>query len=104
MKLTKPEADLYVPDGRPPDDALARATHLAVGAHQDDLEFMALHGILECFGRPDRSFAGVTMTNGAAARDRSLCRMLEPGDGAGSRGRAAQGCPHRRLRLRSSLY
>jgi len=67
MKLTKPEADLYVPDGRPPVDALARATHLAVGAHQDDLEFMALHGILECFGRSDRSFSGVTMTNGAGS-------------------------------------
>lgn len=67
MKLTKPEADLYVPDGRPPGDALARATHLAVGAHQDDLEFMALHGILECFGRADRSFSGVTLTNGAGS-------------------------------------
>jgi LmbE family N-acetylglucosaminyl deacetylase len=67
MKLTKPEADLYVPDGRPHGEALARTTHLAIGAHQDDLEFMALHGILECFGRSDRSFAGVTMTNGAGS-------------------------------------
>ena len=67
MKLTKPEADLYVPDGRPASDALALTTHLAIGAHQDDLEFMALHGILECFRRPDRSFAGVTMTNGAGS-------------------------------------
>ena len=67
MKLTKPNADSYVPDGRPLDEALARTTHLAVGAHQDDIEFMALHGILECFGRSDRSFVGVTLTNGAGS-------------------------------------
>jgi LmbE family N-acetylglucosaminyl deacetylase len=67
MKLTRPDADAYVPDGRPLEEALARTTHLAVGAHQDDIEFMALHGILECFGRSDRSFVGVTMTNGAGS-------------------------------------
>jgi LmbE family N-acetylglucosaminyl deacetylase len=67
MRLTRPDADLYVPDGRPLDEALARTTHLAVGAHQDDIEFMALHGILECFGRSDRSFVGVTLTNGAGS-------------------------------------
>jgi LmbE family N-acetylglucosaminyl deacetylase len=67
MKLTKPDADSYVPDGRPLEEALARTTHLAVGAHQDDIEFMALHGILECFGRSDRCFAGVTVTNGAGS-------------------------------------
>jgi LmbE family N-acetylglucosaminyl deacetylase len=67
MKLSKPEADVFVPDGRPLAEALARTTHLGIGAHQDDLEFMALHGILECFARLDRSFAGVTMTNGAGS-------------------------------------
>jgi hypothetical protein len=58
MKLTKPDADTYVPDGRPLDEALARTTHLAVGAHQDDIEFMALHGIFACFGRADRGGSG----------------------------------------------
>jgi len=67
MKLTKPKADVYVPGGGPLEEALARTTHLAVGAHQDDIEFMALHGILECFGRSDRCFVGVTMTNGAGS-------------------------------------
>ncbi|HKT10873.1 MAG TPA: PIG-L family deacetylase, partial [Terriglobia bacterium] len=47
--------------------ALARSTHIAIGAHQDDLEIMAYHGILECFGKPDKHFAGVTVTNGAGS-------------------------------------
>jgi LmbE family N-acetylglucosaminyl deacetylase len=67
MKLTNPDADVFVPDGAAVGDALTRTTHLAIGAHQDDLEFMALHGILECFGRSDRWFTGVTMTDGSGS-------------------------------------
>jgi LmbE family N-acetylglucosaminyl deacetylase len=67
VQLTNPDADVFVPDGMPVAAALARTTHLAIGAHQDDLEFMALHGILECFGRSDRWFTGVTMTNGSGS-------------------------------------
>ena len=47
-------AELFVPDGLSPTDALARTTHMAVGAHQDDLEIMAYDGILQCFQRDDR--------------------------------------------------
>lgn len=64
MKLSQPSADIFVPDQLPLDQALARTTHLAIGAHQDDLEFMALHGILECYQRSDRWFTGVTVTDG----------------------------------------
>jgi LmbE family N-acetylglucosaminyl deacetylase len=67
MKLSRPDADVFVPDGAPMPEALRRATHVCVGAHQDDQEFMALHGILECFGRKDRGFAGVVVTNGAGS-------------------------------------
>jgi LmbE family N-acetylglucosaminyl deacetylase len=67
MKLTKATADIFVPDGREAGAALARTTHLGVGAHQDDLEFMAVHGVLACFGQPDRSFCGVTCTDGAGS-------------------------------------
>ena len=56
-----------MPDGAPVDQALARVTHLGIGAHQDDLEFMAFHGITECFGRTDRWFGGVTCTDGAGS-------------------------------------
>ena len=52
------------------DIALLRTTHMAIGAHPDDLEIMALHGILECFGESDKYFTGVRVTNGAgSARD-----------------------------------
>jgi LmbE family N-acetylglucosaminyl deacetylase len=67
MKLSREDADVFVPDGVPMPLALRRATHVCVGAHQDDQEFMALHGILECFGRKGRGFAGVVVTNGAGS-------------------------------------
>jgi LmbE family N-acetylglucosaminyl deacetylase len=47
--------------------ALARTTHLGIGAHQDDLEFMAFHGIAESFARAGRWFGGVTCTDGAGS-------------------------------------
>ena len=67
MKLTKTTAELFVPDGADADTALKRTTHLGVGAHQDDLEFMAAHGILACFGQADKAFCGVTCTDGAGS-------------------------------------
>jgi LmbE family N-acetylglucosaminyl deacetylase len=64
MQLKNPDADVYVPDGSTVGEALGRTTHLAVGAHQDDIEFMALHGILQCFNQKDRWFTGLTVTDG----------------------------------------
>ena len=60
-------SEAFVPDGTPLSTALARTTHLGVGAHPDDLEIMACHGILECHRRNDRWFSGVTMSNGAGS-------------------------------------
>jgi LmbE family N-acetylglucosaminyl deacetylase len=48
-------------------EALGRITHLGIGAHQDDLEFMAFHGILNCFADEQKWFGGVTCTNGAGS-------------------------------------
>src|SRR5579872_1470884 len=67
MKLHNPKADLFVPDGTAPLAAIERTTHLCIAAHQDDIEIMAYHGIAECFGRPDRWFTGVVVTNGAGS-------------------------------------
>ena len=49
MTLHHHSADIFIPDGKPRAEALARVTHLGIGAHQDDLEFMAFHGIAACF-------------------------------------------------------
>jgi len=67
LKLSHPKAEIFVPDALALEQALPRTTHLAVGAHQDDLEFMAAHGILECFARDDRWFTGVVVTDGAGS-------------------------------------
>jgi LmbE family N-acetylglucosaminyl deacetylase len=67
MRFHNSGADLFVPDGTAPEAALARTTHLCISAHQDDIEIMAYHGIAECFGRRDRGFTGVVVTNGAGS-------------------------------------
>ena len=67
MQLQNPDTDVYVPDGSTLVEALARTTHLAIGAHQDDIEFMALHGILQCFDQDDRWFSGITVTDGGGS-------------------------------------
>jgi LmbE family N-acetylglucosaminyl deacetylase len=67
MKLNNNTAEIYVPDGQPIAAALKRVTHLGIGAHQDDLEFMAFHGILECFKSQSKWFGGVTCTNGSGS-------------------------------------
>ncbi len=64
MKFNLDTAQIYVPDGLPAEAALARTTHLAIGAHQDDLEIMAIDGILQCYQRDERWFTGVVVTNG----------------------------------------
>ncbi len=70
LSLTSQNADVFVPDGTEMAAALGRTTHLAIGAHQDDLEFMAAHGVVECFQNPARWFTGVVVTDGAgSARD-----------------------------------
>ncbi len=70
MELSQASAEIFVPDQVTLTAALARTTHLGIGAHHDDLEFMAAHGILECFARTDRWFTGVIVTDGAgSARD-----------------------------------
>jgi LmbE family N-acetylglucosaminyl deacetylase len=67
MKLHLDTAEIFVPDGMATERALARTTHLAIGAHQDDLETMAYDGILKCFQRDDKWFSGVVVTNGSGS-------------------------------------
>jgi hypothetical protein len=46
MKLRNQTGEIFVPDGAPVAQELARTTHMAISAHQDDLEIMAYRGIL----------------------------------------------------------
>lgn len=68
MKFSQPGADIYLRPSSPTvQAALEHSTHLSIAAHQDDLEIMAYAGIAACYGRTDRRFAGVVVTNGAGS-------------------------------------
>lgn len=67
IALSRDDADVYVPDGTPWPAALERTTHLCIGAHPDDQEFMAYDGIATCFDSPDLWFTGVVVTNGGGS-------------------------------------
>lgn len=67
MKLKNSDAEIYIPDKLPVDQALSRTTHMAISAHQDDIEIMAYDGILQCFGREDRWFWAAVVTDGAGS-------------------------------------
>ncbi len=67
LKFHRSGAEIFVPDGLSSPRALTRITHLGIGAHHDDLEFMAFAGIAECYSNEDRWFGGVTCTDGAGA-------------------------------------
>jgi LmbE family N-acetylglucosaminyl deacetylase len=67
MKLSEAKAEIWVPDGMEESRALARTTHMGIAAHQDDIEIMALEGVLEGFGKQERCFTAVIVTNGAGS-------------------------------------
>ncbi len=67
MHLNKSGATYHVPDGKDFHEALARTTDICIAAHQDDIEIMAFAPTIECFGKPDRHFTGVTVTDGAGS-------------------------------------
>lgn len=67
LRLHGDAPDIFVPDGAALADALDRTTDLGVGAHPDDLEFLAIVPIGECRAADDRWFAGVTCTDGAGS-------------------------------------
>lgn len=57
----------YIPDGTEETKAIERTTHLAISAHQDDIEFMAYAPIAECFGKSDQWFGAIIVTDGAGS-------------------------------------
>ena len=67
IKFSQSKAQLYIPDGAEEAVALSRTTHLAIGAHQDDLEIIAYDAIAACHARQDAWFCGVVVTDGAGS-------------------------------------
>ncbi|MEL7637936.1 MAG: PIG-L family deacetylase [Anaerolineaceae bacterium] len=62
--FTQPNSEIYIPDGSNLNDALSRTTHLCIAAHQDDIEIMAVEGILLAFENPELYFTGCVVTDG----------------------------------------
>lgn len=66
MRLRHPQARLYFPNEGIHGVDLNATTHLGIGAHQDDLEILAAHGIVECFEPGPGAFTGVVVTDGVS--------------------------------------
>lgn len=58
---------LFIPGAKSPESVLKRVTHIGIAAHQDDLEIMALDGILKGYRGGRHSFFGVVVTDGAGS-------------------------------------
>lgn len=70
--------DLFIPDNVSAPEAQARTSHLGIGAHQDDLEFMAFHGIATCYQQDGAWFSGITCTDGGgSARAGAFAEMSD---------------------------
>jgi LmbE family N-acetylglucosaminyl deacetylase len=68
MKLSQPQADVYVPSGGDVPAALDRVTHLCIAAHQDDIEILAYDAICDCIDDPqNKAFGGVVVTDGGGS-------------------------------------
>jgi LmbE family N-acetylglucosaminyl deacetylase len=70
LRLSRPDADVFVPDGGSSGDAdaaLRDVTHLGIAAHADDLEIMAYHGIRRGREEAGCHFGGVVCTDGRGA-------------------------------------
>jgi len=67
VRFNNPTASVFVPDGKIEEEAFKRTTHLGIGAHQDDLEIMAFHGIRCCYLDPHQWFGGVICTDGSGS-------------------------------------
>lgn len=58
---------IYIPDNLSIEETLARTTHLAISAHQDDIEFMAYDGILKSYDSDREYFTAVVVGDGAGS-------------------------------------
>lgn len=80
MKLKNPNAQIFIPDGSGEEKAIQKTTHMAIGAHQDDIEIMAYDGILKCFGSKANNFFAVIATDGAGSPRSGIYADYTDGD------------------------
>lgn len=64
MKFHQSTSHSYIPDGRSFEEVFPLTTHLAVVAHHDDTEILAIDGILRCFQAQDLWFSSAIVTDG----------------------------------------
>ncbi len=76
IHFTQDSAEIFIPDGLTPEEGLARTTHMAIAAHQDDIEIMAAAPIIACFQQTDRWFSGVVVTDGRGSPRDDLYRQF----------------------------
>ena len=67
MNFKHKDAQIFAPDGIEIKEALSRTTHMAIGAHQDDVEIMAYDGIIECYDSKAKWFSAVVVTDGTGS-------------------------------------
>lgn len=68
LKLKRAGCEIFVPDGASAEAAVARSRYLAIGAHHDDIEQMAVHGIMEAWKLGGGVFFGVVASDGVGNR------------------------------------
>ncbi len=73
-------AEVFVPGNGDVAAATARTTQLGIGAHQDDLEFMAFSGIAECFRSETEWFGGVICTDGRGSSASGPYAGIDPAE------------------------
>lgn len=59
--------ETYIYNGIDIKEAYKKTTQLAIAAHQDDVEFMAIKGILDCFVSTNENFAAVILSDGKSS-------------------------------------
>lgn len=64
MKFKNIDSEIFIPDNKAEEDAIIRTTHMAIAAHPDDIEMMALDGVLKCFNNDEKWFLGVVVASG----------------------------------------
>jgi LmbE family N-acetylglucosaminyl deacetylase len=74
MNFHQTTAEVFVPDGLSHEKALMRTTHVAISAHQDDIEIMAVEPVLRCFQQQDLWFSAVVMSDGRGSPRDDLYR------------------------------